>query len=229
MSFQTFMTGLIFSLPSGIEIKLCESNPRIQSCGLPLLAFDHRLINLRGFRDILVALVESPKRKLDFCGIGQPFHGLAQRCLRRILSPAQAQEVCQGQPGLLVVGKGLQRLSQYGFCLIDCVALIMKTGQFHSMIIDRGFFLDYLAQHPFRRPVVTSRNVVAVTFDKDSEVVKTVDTMTLKDGKVIAFNGRETPTRGRQLTILEQLLGNVGRGQLPHTDDEDQPGQRRPD
>ncbi|MEG0818434.1 MAG: outer membrane protein assembly factor BamE, partial [Brevundimonas sp.] len=39
---------------------------------------------------------------------------------------------------------------------------------------------------------------------------------------------RETPTRGRQLTILEQLLGNVGRGQLPRTE-EDVPGQRRPD
>jgi hypothetical protein len=39
---------------------------------------------------------------------------------------------------------------------------------------------------------------------------------------------RETPTRGRSLTIMEQLLGNVARGQLPRTD-EDVPGQRRPD
>ena len=51
--------------------------------------------------------------------------------------------------------------------------------------------------------------------------------MTLKDGKVIAYNGRETPTRGRELTILEQLLGNVGRGgMLPNRDDEGAPGQR---
>ena len=42
------------------------------------------------------------------------------------------------------------------------------------------------------------------------------------------MNRNETPTRGRQLTILEQLLGNVGRGQLPQTE-EDLPGQRRPD
>jgi hypothetical protein len=42
------------------------------------------------------------------------------------------------------------------------------------------------------------------------------------------MNRNETPTRGRELTILEQLLGNVGRGQLPRTD-EDAPGQRRPD
>ena len=42
------------------------------------------------------------------------------------------------------------------------------------------------------------------------------------------MNSRETPTRGRALTVLEQLLGNVGRGQLPRTED-DTPGQRRPD
>ena len=90
------------------------------------------------------------------------------------------------------------------------------------------FYIDQVKQRvAFRRPVVTSRHVVAVTFDKDTEVVKTVDTMTLKDGKVIAFNGRETPTRGRELTILEQLLGNVGRGgMLPNADDEGIPGTR---
>ena len=90
------------------------------------------------------------------------------------------------------------------------------------------FYIDQVKERvAFRRPVVTSRNVVAVTFDKDSEVVKTVDVMTLKDGKVIAFNGRETPTRGRELTILEQLLGNVGRGtMLPNSDDEGVPGTR---
>ena len=48
----------------------------------------------------------------------------------------------------------------------------------------------------------------------------------LEDGQRVSMNDRETPTRGRQLTILEQLLGNVGRGQLPRTD-EDVPGQQR--
>jgi outer membrane protein assembly factor BamE (lipoprotein component of BamABCDE complex) len=62
------------------------------------------------------------------------------------------------------------------------------------------------ARVAFRRPQVASREVVAITFDKDSEAVANVDTLTLKDGKVIAFNGRETPTRGREMTVLEQLL-----------------------
>lgn len=71
----------------------------------------------------------------------------------------------------------------------------------------------------FYRPQVKSRDIVALTFDRSTEQVTAVNSYTLKDGKVIAFNGRETPTRGRELTILEQLLGNVGRGSLAPTED----------
>jgi hypothetical protein len=45
---------------------------------------------------------------------------------------------------------------------------------------------------------------------------------------VLAFNTRETPTRGREMTILEQLLGTVGRGGLlPQDDERNMPGGRR--
>ncbi len=78
----------------------------------------------------------------------------------------------------------------------------------------------------FRKPQVTARNVTAIAFNKDTEIVDTVNVYTLKDGKVIAFNDRETPTRGREMTVLEQLLGSVGRGGLLPQDDEGVPGSR---
>src|SRR5215471_10791224 len=78
----------------------------------------------------------------------------------------------------------------------------------------------------FQRPSIVARNVTAITFNKDSEVVTGVNSYTLKDGKVIAFNGRETPTRGRELTILEQILGNVGRGSVLNNADDQVPGNR---
>ena len=78
----------------------------------------------------------------------------------------------------------------------------------------------------FRKPRVTQRNVTAIAFNKDTEMVETVNVYTLKDGKVIAFNDRETPTRGREMTVLEQLLGSVGRGGLLPQDDEGVPGSR---
>lgn len=89
------------------------------------------------------------------------------------------------------------------------------------------FYIDQIKERvAFRRPVVTARNVVAITFDKETEQVKSVDTLTLKDGKAIAFNGRETPTRGRELSVLEQLLGTVGRGTMLPNQDENVPGNR---
>jgi outer membrane protein assembly factor BamE (lipoprotein component of BamABCDE complex) len=78
----------------------------------------------------------------------------------------------------------------------------------------------------FRKPKVTQRNVTAIVFNKDTEMVETVNVYTLKDGKVIAFNDRETPTRGREMTVLEQLLGSVGRGGMLPQDDEGVPGSR---
>jgi outer membrane protein assembly factor BamE (lipoprotein component of BamABCDE complex) len=88
------------------------------------------------------------------------------------------------------------------------------------------FYISQLTDRvAFYKPRVSKREVVAIRFDEATEKVAEVDTYTLEDGKVIAFNGRETPTRGREMTILEQLLGNVGSGVLPDTDID--PGQRR--
>ena len=73
-----------------------------------------------------------------------------------------------------------------------------------------------------------TRTVTEITFVPQGDQVASVRTLGLTDGEQIAMNRNETPTRGRELTVLEQLLGNVGRGQLPRTED-DTPGQRRPD
>ncbi len=72
---------------------------------------------------------------------------------------------------------------------------------------------------------VTRRTVVSITFNKESEQVTAVNDLALKDGKIIAYNTRETPTRGREMSIIEQLLGNVGRGGLLPQQDPT-PGQR---
>lgn len=79
----------------------------------------------------------------------------------------------------------------------------------------------------FYQPRVAKRDIVAIAFDPSTEQVQSVSQYTLKDGKVFAFNDRETPTRGREMTILEQLLGNVGRGgMLPRDEEERVPGSR---
>ncbi|WP_341910456.1 outer membrane protein assembly factor BamE [Ferrovibrio terrae] len=62
----------------------------------------------------------------------------------------------------------------------------------------------------FLAPELIDQQVLAIAFDKDSRV-KEIKRYGLKDGKQIAFVDRETPTRGKELTFLEQLFGNLGR------------------
>jgi outer membrane protein assembly factor BamE (lipoprotein component of BamABCDE complex) len=63
-------------------------------------------------------------------------------------------------------------------------------------------------QVAFFDPVVQSRDIIAIEFNKDGQVAD-VRHYGLKDGRVVAFVSRETPTKGRELTILQQLFNAV--------------------
>ncbi|TYO91580.1 outer membrane protein assembly factor BamE domain-containing protein [Oceanicella actignis] len=58
-------------------------------------------------------------------------------------------------------------------------------------------------------PRVTDRRVVVVRFGPDG-FVQGVETYGLEDGRVINLVTRTTPTYGRELTVLQQLFGNLG-------------------
>lgn len=62
----------------------------------------------------------------------------------------------------------------------------------------------------FFKPVLTNRKVVYVTFDKDG-VVGAIGKLSEADGKKIEYVDRETPTAGQRITLLQQLIGNIGR------------------
>jgi outer membrane protein assembly factor BamE (lipoprotein component of BamABCDE complex) len=77
-------------------------------------------------------------------------------------------------------------------------------------------------QISFFDPRIENRSVMAVHFDKDGKVAN-IRHYALKDGHVVAFETRQTPAKGRELTFLQQLLNatpgvpmgtqNNGRGQ----------------
>jgi len=92
---------------------------------------------------------------------------------------------------------------------------------------DTWFYMSQLrSQTAFYNARTVQRDVVAISFDHDTEQVKSVDRYTLQDGRVIAYNTRETPTRGREMTVLEQLIGSIGAGSiLPPSDQNVTPGQ----
>ena len=62
----------------------------------------------------------------------------------------------------------------------------------------------------FFEPEVAERQVVIVRFDKKG-VVTGVETLGLGQGHAVEPVERETPTAGAELTIMQQLLGNMGR------------------
>jgi outer membrane protein assembly factor BamE (lipoprotein component of BamABCDE complex) len=60
-------------------------------------------------------------------------------------------------------------------------------------------------QVAFFTPTVLRRSILAVYFDKNNKVTS-VRHYALQDGHVIAFETKETPARGREMTFLQQLL-----------------------
>jgi len=64
-------------------------------------------------------------------------------------------------------------------------------------------------RYAYLRPKIEDRTVVAVSFNTDGQV-KQVAEYGIEDGRYVNFSNRKTPTRGRQLNVLEQIFGTIG-------------------
>ncbi len=63
----------------------------------------------------------------------------------------------------------------------------------------------------FAKPKLIDQKVLAIYFDKD-QTVSQLANYGLKDGKVFDYISRTTPTGGRDLTFLGQILGAASSG-----------------
>jgi outer membrane protein assembly factor BamE (lipoprotein component of BamABCDE complex) len=79
---------------------------------------------------------------------------------------------------------------------------------------------SYDVQAAFFPTQTTERSIVAVGFSPEGQVAS-VERYGLEDGRIVDYVDRETPTRGREMTILQQIFnavpGNIGgnQGQIP--------------
>lgn len=71
------------------------------------------------------------------------------------------------------------------------------------------YISSVVEQRAFFEPKEVERQVVAIRFDA-SDKVESFAHYGLEDGRIVNFSSRETPTRGRELTILQQLISNAG-------------------
>ena len=82
------------------------------------------------------------------------------------------------------------------------------TGTFDS---ESWYYEASRVEHfAFYAPEVIERTVVAVRFD-DLGRVTNVARYGVEDGEIIDLITRRTPTYGREITVLQQLFGNLGR------------------
>ncbi len=82
-------------------------------------------------------------------------------------------------------------------------------------------------QFSFFDPAVLDQEVYVVDFNDDG-VVQAVDHKTLSNGRDIVPVARTTPAPGRQLTFLEQLIGNLGKFNGTSGSEGAGPGGRQP-
>ncbi|MCF4164485.1 outer membrane protein assembly factor BamE [Zavarzinia compransoris] len=66
----------------------------------------------------------------------------------------------------------------------------------------------------FERDAVTDQAVLIIDFDPAGNVTE-VSRLDQEDGKQVAMNPDRTPTLGNELTIWQQLFGNLGRFNAP--------------
>lgn len=66
----------------------------------------------------------------------------------------------------------------------------------------------------FFAPTVLEQKVLAIRFDKDG-MVAAVRSYDGKDAREVSLVERETPTKGKELGFLEQIIGNIGRFSRP--------------
>lgn len=81
------------------------------------------------------------------------------------------------------------------------------------------------SQVAFYRPHITDRRVMVVRFNGDT--VSAVENYGIERGRIVAYDTHATPTRGRELGILEQLLGNIGNS-VPLPNNQQNQGGRPP-
>ncbi len=94
----------------------------------------------------------------------------------------------------------------------DQVKLVLGTPDTQSSIGGDAFY--YISSRhetlAFLPSKVVDRKILAVYFDEYNTTKKVVH-YGLKDGKVIDMASGETPSHGRELGLIQQMFGNLGK------------------
>ena len=94
----------------------------------------------------------------------------------------------------------------------DIVAMLGSPSATATFGADEAWYYigERTSKLAFLDPELLERQVLAIDFD-GSGVVARVRRYDAADGRPVEPVGRVTPTRGRELNVIQQILGNIGR------------------
>ncbi|MFA5123287.1 outer membrane protein assembly factor BamE [Zavarzinia sp.] len=100
----------------------------------------------------------------------------------------------------------------------ESVARLLGTPSTVSNFDDSSwYYISETTQRvAFRREEVTDQGVLVVQFDQAGNVTE-VSRLKAEDGKQVAMNPEKTPTLGSELSLWQQLFGNLGRFNAPNS------------
>jgi len=96
--------------------------------------------------------------------------------------------------------------------------VLLSLGTPSTTLTQDGEVFYYISQTrkraiAFQKPTLVDQKVLAIYFDKE-QTVSQLANYGLKDGKVFDYISRTTPTGGRDLSFLGQLLGAASSGAI---------------
>lgn len=97
----------------------------------------------------------------------------------------------------------------------DVQSLLGTPSNISPFDDDAWYYVSAVTERvSFFEPEVKERKVIAVLFDRNG-TVRALETKGLAEGHDVIPVSRETPTAGQEMTILKQLMGNLGRFSKP--------------
>jgi len=93
----------------------------------------------------------------------------------------------------------------------DVLTLLGTPSTTFSLGTERWYYIsNQTKEYMYHEISEVERQILVIEFDKDGKVAS-IKKMGLADGQDISMASRTTPTTGVRLSIVGELLGNVGR------------------
>ena len=156
--------------------------------------------NLRNAKTDFAARAHKPSRR----AVAVVLTGLAAAALTGCVSQTQQHGYVASQTALQQVPVGSSR---------EQVLIVLGSPSTTTTLGTEIFY--YISQTrkrgaAFMNSKVVDQRVLAVYFDKDSRVERIAD-YGMKDGRIFDFISRTTPTSGKDISFIGQLLAGAGR------------------